>query len=90
MICSAAELGLGDDAAEIIVLTPGEAEPGDDAVALLHIRDHVIEMEINPDRAYALSMRGVARDAALGYRVAFSDPAGLAVRRARTAPTPSR
>jgi phenylalanyl-tRNA synthetase beta chain len=80
MICSAAELGLGDDAAEIIVLTPGEAQPGDDAAALLHIRDHVIELEINPDRAYALSLRGIARDAALGYRVAFDDPAGLTVR----------
>ena len=34
-------------------------------------------MEINPDRAYALSLRGVARDAALGYGVAFRDPADL-------------
>ncbi len=36
-------------------------------------------MEINPDRAYALSVRGVARDAALGYRVPFRDPADLPV-----------
>ena len=79
MICSAAELGLGDDATGIVVLTPGEAEPGDDAAQLLRIRDCVIELEINPDRAYALSLRGVARDAALGYDAAFTDPAGLAV-----------
>ena len=35
----------------------------------------VIEFEINPDRAYALSLRGVAREAALAYDVAVHDPA---------------
>ena len=42
---------------------------------MLHLRDEVIEMEINPDRAYALSLRGVAREAALGFGVPFTDPA---------------
>ena len=79
MICSAAELGLGDDHSGIIVLPRGEGEPGDDAAELLRIRDDVIEMEINPDRAYALSLRGVARDAALGFDAAFRDPALLPV-----------
>ena len=32
---------------------------------MLGLRDDVIEFEINPDRAYALSLRGVAREAAL-------------------------
>src|SRR5204863_4168350 len=31
--------------------------------------------EINPDRAYALSLRGVAREAAIAYDVPFHDPA---------------
>ena len=35
-----------------------------------HLHDEVIEFEINPDRAYALSLRGVAREAALGLRTA--------------------
>jgi phenylalanyl-tRNA synthetase beta chain len=35
----------------------------------------VIEFEINPDRAYALSLRGVAREAALGFDADFRDPA---------------
>lgn len=79
MICSALELGLGDDHTGIIVLAPDAAEPGDDAAAVLHLRDDVIEFEINPDRAYALSIRGVARDAALGFDATYRDPAALAV-----------
>jgi phenylalanyl-tRNA synthetase beta chain len=75
MICSARELGLGDDHTGIIVLEPGSGEPGDDAVPGLHLRDEVIEFEINPDRAYALSVRGVAREAAIAYDADFTDPA---------------
>jgi phenylalanyl-tRNA synthetase beta chain len=77
MICSAKELGIGEDHSGIIVLAGEEAAaaPGDDAVALLGLDDEVIELEINPDRAYALSLRGVAREAALAYGVAFHDPA---------------
>ncbi len=88
MICSARELGLGDDHTGIIVLPPDSAAPGDDAFALLGLRDVVIEFEINPDRAYALSLRGVAREASLaaarrGLVAAFTDPA------ARATPTPN-
>src|SRR4051794_1984981 len=75
MICSARELGLGDDHTGIIVLRPGEAEVGADAADVLQLRDDVIEFEINPDRAYALSLRGVAREAALAYGLAYRDPA---------------
>ena len=79
MICSARELGLGDDHEGIIVLPAGAGEPGDDAVGVLGLDDDVIEFEINPDRAYALSIRGVARDAALAYGTSFTDPADRAV-----------
>jgi len=74
MICSTRELGLGDDAAGILVLGSAEGSPGDDAVDVLHLQDDVIEFEINPDRAYALSVRGVAREAATAYGVDFHDP----------------
>ena len=75
MICSARELGLGEDHDGIIVLPPDAGEPGQDARAVLGLDEEVIEFEINPDRAYALSVRGIARDAALGFGVAFHDPA---------------
>src|SRR3954466_10395077 len=74
MICSAKELGLGEDHDGIIVLPADSGEPGDDVFEVLHLRDEVIEFEINPDRAYALSLRGVAREAALAYGVPFRDP----------------
>jgi len=82
MICSTAELGLAGDAAGIIVLGPDEAQVGDDAIALLGVREDVLDLEVNPDRAYALSLRGVGRDAALAFGVDFRDPADV--------PTPSQ
>src|SRR4051794_15987811 len=78
MICSARELGLGDDHDGIIVLPADAGAPGDDAFDVLGLREEVIEFEINPDRAYALSLRGVAREAALAYDVPFADPAARA------------
>ncbi len=84
MICSARELDLGDDHDGIIVLPADAGEPGDDAFPVLALRDEVIEFEINPDRAYALSLRGIAREAAMTTVAAggaFTDPA------LRTTPT---
>jgi phenylalanyl-tRNA synthetase beta chain len=75
MICSARELGLGDDHDGIIVLPSDAGEPGDDVRGLLGLDEEVIEFEINPDRAYALSLRGVAREAALGFDAPYVDPA---------------
>ncbi|MGA8256774.1 MAG: phenylalanine--tRNA ligase subunit beta [Nocardioides sp.] len=75
MICSAAELGLSADHEGIIVLPPETGSPGDDAFNVLGLDDEVIEFEINPDRAYALSLRGVAREAALGFDLPYADPA---------------
>ena len=75
MICSAAELGLSADGEGIIVLPPDAGAPGDDAFAVLGLDDEVIEFEINPDRAYALSLRGLAREAALAFSAPYVDPA---------------
>ena len=46
------------------------------------LRDDVIELEITPDRGYALSIRGVAREAATAFDVPFRDPADVDAARA--------
>ncbi|HET6727873.1 MAG TPA: phenylalanine--tRNA ligase subunit beta, partial [Jiangellaceae bacterium] len=74
MICSARELGLGDDHAGIIVLRPEEGSPGDDATQVLHLPDEVLDMAVTPDRGYCLSIRGVAREVATAYGVPLHDP----------------
>jgi phenylalanyl-tRNA synthetase beta chain len=80
MICSSTELGLGDDGTHgIVVLKPGEATPGDDAIELLSLRDDVLDIAVTPDRGYCLSIRGVARETATAYGVPLKDPAGLAL-----------
>jgi phenylalanyl-tRNA synthetase beta chain len=79
MICSAAELGIGEDHAGILVLPDDAGEPGTDARPVLGLDQEVIEFEINPDRAYALSMRGLAREAALGFDAKFIDPSAREV-----------
>ena len=74
MICSAREIGLGEDHAGIIVLPSGVAKPGDDAISLLQIKDTVFDIAVNPDRGYALSIRGIAREVAASLNLEFSDP----------------
>ncbi|HEX4471280.1 MAG TPA: phenylalanine--tRNA ligase subunit beta [Nocardioides sp.] len=90
MICSAQELGIGEDHEGIIVLAADAGEPGDDARAVLGLGEEVIEFEINPDRAYALSVRGVAREAAMGFEAAFTDPCERPVPAANTDGYPVR
>ncbi|MDT0303285.1 phenylalanine--tRNA ligase subunit beta [Streptomonospora wellingtoniae] len=77
MICSAAELELWEDHTGIVVLPDGGAEPGEDAYGLLGLREDVLDIAVTPDRGYALSMRGVAREAATAYGTAFRDPADV-------------
>jgi phenylalanyl-tRNA synthetase beta chain len=73
MICSARELGIGDDHAGILVIDP--AAPGSDALSLLGLDDEVLDIAVTPDRGYCQSIRGVAREAAAAYAVGFRDPA---------------
>lgn len=75
MICSARELGLGEDHSGIIVLsTLGiDAPVGTDARELLGLGDEVLEINVTPDRGYAFSMRGVAREYAHSTGARFTD-----------------
>ncbi len=78
MICSARELGLGDEHDGILVL-PMTAPLGTDAIGLLELRDVVLDLETTPDRGYQMSVRGIARDLALAFDVPFTDPASVPV-----------
>ena len=76
MICSARELGMGDDHTGIIVINPKQVEcvRGRDAIALLSLDDVILDIAVNPDRGYAMSIRGIAREIALAFGLPFSDP----------------
>ncbi|WP_067172195.1 phenylalanine--tRNA ligase subunit beta [Microtetraspora niveoalba] len=76
MICSEAELGIAESSPGILLL-PEDTPIGADVVELLGLRDDVLELEITPDCGYALSIRGVAREAATAFGVAFHDPAAI-------------
>lgn len=79
MICSAKELGIGDDQEGILVLPAGAADPGADAVELVGLDDAIIELEITPDRGYCFSVRGLARELSNALDVPFGDPASMTV-----------
>jgi phenylalanyl-tRNA synthetase beta chain len=74
MICSARELGLGDDHTGILVLHQSGLTPGSDAVSLLRLREEVLDIAVTPDRGYCHSIRGIARESAQALGVDFTDP----------------
>ena len=77
MIASAKELGLGDEHSGILRLVElgVDAPVGTDAIALLGLDDVAIDINVTPDRGYALSVRGVAREYSHATGAAFRDPA---------------
>src|SRR5215470_7851384 len=74
MICSAAELGIGDDHTGILVLAP-DAPLGADFADYAGLRDHVLDINVTPDMGFALSIRGTARELAIAFGAEFTDPA---------------
>jgi len=76
MIASVRELGMGDDHDGILRLAELGLDPdvGSDALALLGLDQTAIEINVTPDRGYAFSMRGVAREYALATGAKFTDP----------------
>ena len=74
MICSSRELGLGDDHSGIMTFAEGEAALGSDAVSALQIFDTIFDVSINPDRGYALSIRGISREIAIALNLKYTDP----------------
>ena len=74
MLCSARELGLGDDHAGILEL-PADAALGTDVREVLGLDDVVFDLSITPNRPDAMGVVGVARELAAHF--------GLPLRRRR-------
>ncbi|MEV7992342.1 phenylalanine--tRNA ligase subunit beta [Streptomyces sp. NPDC086077] len=79
MICSSDELGMGDDGTKGIIVLPPETEVGKDAIELLELVDEVLDIAVTANRGDCLSLRGVAREAAIAYGLPLRDPALLDV-----------
>ncbi|WP_314195590.1 phenylalanine--tRNA ligase subunit beta [uncultured Arthrobacter sp.] len=77
MIASVRELGIGEDHDGILVLSRIglDSEIGTDAMELLGLYDQAAEINVTPDRGYAFSIRGVAREYAHATGTEFTDPA---------------
>jgi len=72
MLCSGAEIGMGDDHEGILILDQG-LSLGAPLTEALGIRPDVLfDLEVNPNRPDAMSVMGVARDLAARLGVAFA------------------
>lgn len=77
MIASQRELGMGDEHDGILRLADLglDAPVGTDAIELLGLNDAAVEVNVTPDRGYAFSIRGIAREYSHSTGAAFRDPA---------------
>lgn len=75
MICSVAELGLTDKSDGILTLPVDAGQPGEDAREYLGLDDVIFDVNITPDRGYALSARGLSREIASAFDLKYVDPA---------------
>jgi phenylalanyl-tRNA synthetase beta chain len=64
MLCSARELGIDDSASGLLELS-ADAPVGADLRDYLKLNDHIIEVDLTPNRADCLSVEGIAREVAL-------------------------
>jgi len=63
MLCSRAELGIGDDSSGIMEIEKAVA-PGTPLATTLSLSDHVLEINLTPNRPDCLSIIGMAREVA--------------------------
>ncbi|WP_126455304.1 phenylalanine--tRNA ligase subunit beta [Sulfuriflexus mobilis] len=78
MLCSAAELGLAEEAEGLLPL-PEDAEPGADVREYLKLDDVSIELGLTPNRGDCLGMAGLARETGVLFNMDVQQPAMDAV-----------
>lgn len=79
MICSLQEIGISNNVVPKayengIFVFPTEVEPGTDALTALYLNDQVMEFDLTPNRADALSMVGTAYEVAALYQTEMTKP----------------
>ncbi len=74
MLCSAVELGLGDESDGIISL-PEDAPVGQPLIDYLQLPDAVIDLDLTPNRGDCFSVLGIARDVAALTGANLKNPA---------------
>lgn len=75
MMASEAELGFASKSDGIIVLPEGAGRLGQDAREVLGGPDTIFEVNVTPDRGYALSARGLGREVASAFDLEYKDMA---------------
>lgn len=73
MLCSNSELGLSDDHDGIIEL-PADAPVGTDYREYLDLNDVILDVDLTPNRADCLGVRGIAREVGVLNRLEVSEP----------------
>ncbi|BAE05131.1 phenylalanine--tRNA ligase subunit beta [Staphylococcus haemolyticus] len=79
MICSLQEIGISSNVVPKayengIFVFQTEVEPGTDALTALYLNDQVMEFDLTPNRADALSMVGTAYEVAALYQTEMTKP----------------
>ncbi len=74
MICSEAELGLGEGGDGILILSPLDAPVGADLARQIGLLDEVLEVNVTPNRPDALSHAGIAREVAALFETSWRLP----------------
>jgi phenylalanyl-tRNA synthetase beta chain len=78
MLCSASELGL-ETQSEGLYPLDDNAQPGTPIADIICFTDHVIDVDLTPNRADCFSIRGVAREVAAANSLEFTAPVIAAV-----------
>lgn len=78
MLCSARELGLAEDSQGLLALA-SDAPVGQDLREYLRLDDHIIEIDLTPNRGDCLSLAGIAREVGVLNRCAVKRPSIAAV-----------
>lgn len=73
MLCSFSELGMGEDHSGIIEL-PADAPVGSDIREYLNLDDNIIEVDLTPNRADCLGIRGIAREVGVLNSIDVTEP----------------